>query len=245
MLHSFSGTSPHFFLEALGYFIGTRIYWRASRHTIQPEGLDRWLIIAAAVFGAFVGSKLLHLFEHAEYLLQHTSDLSLWFAGKSVLGGFLGGTLSVELMKRAIGWKHSTGDVWVPALAAGLMIGRLGCQFSGMWDLTYGVPTSLPWGWDYGDSIARHPVGLYEILLIGSLFGVLHQLKITTAGTKFNLFMLGYCVIRIAIDFLKPPFFSLTAILPVTLYGGITAIQWAGIIGAIYFLLVIKKRHRQ
>lgn len=242
MLHSFTGATPHFVLEALGYFIGARIYWRASRGLPQPPGMDRVLILAAAIFGAFVGSKILHLLEHMPYLLAHTDDFSLWISGKSVLGAFLGGTWCVELVKRAVGWRHSTGDAWVPALAVGLMIGRLGCQVSGMWDLTYGVPTTLPWGWDYGDGVARHPVGIYEIVLIGLLLLGLQRRRFSVNGEKFALFMAGYCVLRLLVDFLKPPFSPEPMLLPVARYGGMTAIQWAGMIGGVYFWFTCRRQ---
>ena len=50
------------------------------------------------------------------------------------------------------------------------MIGRWGCHFAGLADGTYGVPTTLPWGVDYGDHIARHPVALYESGAMAAFF---------------------------------------------------------------------------
>ena len=41
-------------------------------------------------------------------------------------------------------------------------MGRIGCFFAGLEDLTHGTPTELPWGHDFGDGIMRHPVQLYE-----------------------------------------------------------------------------------
>ena len=43
-----------------------------------------------------------------------------------------------------------------------VMIGRIGCLLSGLEDQTYGTVTNLPWGWDFGDGLMRHPVPLYE-----------------------------------------------------------------------------------
>lgn len=111
------------------------------------------------ICGAALGSKCLHVLEHWT-ALRESGDLKAWSGGKSVLGGLLGGTLGAELGKKLIGWTPSTGDAWVTPLAIGLMIGRLGCQLSGTWDEAYGIPTSLPWGWEYGDGIPRHPTGL-------------------------------------------------------------------------------------
>ncbi|MBV8659621.1 MAG: prolipoprotein diacylglyceryl transferase [Burkholderiales bacterium] len=236
MLHSLAGQIPHEVLELLGYSIGARLYWRQARLIPRPpQQMDRWLIIAAAIFGAFIGSKLLHILEHLPYLLR-AQDWHLWLGGKSVLGGFLGGTLGVELAKRTIAWRTATGDAWIPALPVGLMIGRIGCQVSGLWDQTFGVPTSLPWAWDYGDHIGRHPAAAYEIILVGLLAWAVMRHVPRGSGRRYALFMAGYCVIRVVLEFIKPPFgLGAPGTLPVTLYLHLTAIQWAAVLGMGYF----------
>jgi phosphatidylglycerol---prolipoprotein diacylglyceryl transferase len=55
-------------------------------------------------------------------------------------------------------------------LAAAIAVGRLGCFFSGIEDRTYGTPTDLPWGYDFGDGILRHPVELYEAVGAAAIF---------------------------------------------------------------------------
>src|SRR4051812_14003938 len=55
-----------------------------------------------------------------------------------------------------------TGARFALPLAVGVSVGRIGCYFAGLDDFTYGTPTTLPWGHDFGDGIARHPVQLYE-----------------------------------------------------------------------------------
>ena len=243
MLHSLPGTSAHFVLEICAYAIGAQIYWRAAGAQVLPPARgDRLSLLAGAIVGAFIGSKLLHLAEHLPALLQ-ANDAALWLAGKSLVGGLLGGTLGVELAKRHIGWTRPTGDAWVPALAAGIIIGRMGCQVSGLWDLTYGSPTSLPWAWDYGDGIGRHPTALYEMLLVALLWaGVTVAIK-AAPGARFAAFLLGYCVIRFGLELMKPPFGSTQeATLPVATYAGLTAIQWAAAAGAAYFASSLHKR---
>jgi prolipoprotein diacylglyceryltransferase len=229
-------------LEVLAYAIGARIYWRAVAGLPHPEGVDRWLLFGATVFGAALGSKLLHVAEHLPTLLER-GDLALWIGGKSVLGGFLGGTLGVELAKRVIKWPHSTGDAWVPALTAGLAIGRLGCQLSGTWDQTYGNPTGASWGWDYGDGVLRHPVGLYEIAAVLVLFALVRARWRETPGARFAAFMGGYAVLRFALEWVKPPFGPLApGTLPSALYAGLTAIQWAALLGVAWFALLFRHR---
>ncbi len=241
---SLFGPLPHLVLEAAAYFVAARIYWRSDRTGPQPEPRDRFVLLACAVFGAALGSKSLHALEHLPTLLAR-NDFSLWLGGKSALGGFLGGTIAVELGKRLIGWRVPTGDAWVAPIAIGLLIGRIGCQISGLWDQTYGNATALPWGWDYGDGIPRHPVPMYEAMLVVSLYLAIRGRWLQQPGARFAALLLGYCVFRFGLEFLKPPFGPLAPnTLPVALYGGLTAIQWAAIAGTLWFARLLHVRVR-
>ena len=232
----------HFAFEFAAYFVAARVFWRTRLASPQPPPRDRFLLLACAVFGAALGSKGLHVLEHLP-VLRERHDLALWLGGKSVLGGFLGGTLGVEIGKRAIGWSVPTGDAWVAPIAIGLVIGRIGCQLSGLWDQTYGNPTTLPWGWNYGDGILRHPVAAYEMLGVAVLFLALRSRFIAAIGARFAALLLGYCVLRFGLEALKPPFGPLApGTLPVALYGGFTAIQWAAIVGAVWYGLLLRRR---
>jgi phosphatidylglycerol---prolipoprotein diacylglyceryl transferase len=246
-LHSLSGPIPHLVLEGIAYFVAARVYWAfASTQAQPPRILDRWLLAACAIAGAAVGSKGLHVLEHLP-ALWHQGRIADWLGGKSVLGGFIGGTLAVEAGKRSIGWQRSTGDAWVPALALGLMIGRVGCQLSGLWDETCGTPTALPWGWDYGDGVPRHPAALYEIVLVGLAWLGVSRWRDAPPGARFATFLAAYCTIRFALEFLKPPFGPLTgaelaATLPVARYDGLTAIQWTALAGLAGYLALLRHR---
>lgn len=243
MWHSLPGPEAHLILEAAAYIVGAQIYWRLARLQPQPPTGDRLLMLGGAIFGAMLGSKLLHVFEHLPALLDR-NDIVLWVGGKSILGGFIGGTIGVELAKRAVGWRTATGDPWVPALAAGLTIGRLGCQLSGTWDQTYGSPTQLPWAWDYGDAIGRHPTAIYEILLLALALVVLRLPRLRIhQGARFAAFLLLYCAIRFALEFLKPPFGAAAAgTLPVALYLHLSAIQWAALAGGAWYFCLLRLR---
>ena len=232
--HSTSTPLAHQALELLAYFIGARVYFAAARRLPRPEPvLDRLLLVASAAFGAMLGSKLLHVAEHLPAL--RGQPLAVWLGGKSLLGGFLGGTAAVEMAKRSIGWRASTGDAWVAAIVVGVIIGRVGCQLSGLWDQTYGNPTSLPWAWDYGDGVPRHPVAAYEIVLVALAFLGVSRMR-GQAGRRFAALMAAYCVVRLFLEFLKPPFAAEAAgTLPTSLVAGLTAIQWAAIAGLGYF----------
>ena len=131
-----------------------------------------------------------------------------WQIGHSIAGAVAGGIVGVELFKFANGIKGSTGGPFVAPLALGIAVGRLGCFFAGLPDYTYGTPTSLPWGVDFGDGIARHPVQLYEsasmlLFLVVYLRG-LSQGSEFIRRQGFYLFVGWYGVQRFAWEFLKP-----------------------------------------
>jgi phosphatidylglycerol---prolipoprotein diacylglyceryl transferase len=244
-MHSYPGHQVHLFFELAAYFVAARVYWYFTKaDPIKPSVVDRFCLLAGAIFGAAVGSKGLHVLEHLPALMSQ-SDIALWLGGKSALGGFIGGTIGVEIAKKLVGWRASTGDPWVPALVIGLVLGRIGCQFSGTWDGTYGSPTALPWAWNYGDDIGRHPTAFYEIILVLMAAVVVwrwQRLQLVS-GARFAAFLASYCSIRFGLEFLKPPFgIGADGALPVALYLGLTAIQWAAIVGAMGYFLLLQRR---
>ncbi len=76
----------------------------------------------------------------------------------------------VEPTKKWIGVRQSTGDSFVLSVLWGTAIGRVGCFLTGLSDRTYGIATTLSWGIDFGDGVARHPTQLYEIGFLIALF---------------------------------------------------------------------------
>lgn len=245
LLHSTTGPQAHVVLEAAAYAIGARVYWAQARQLPRPDPVvDRWVILACVLFGAALGSKALHAIEHLGYFL-HGAGAMEFLGGKSILGGLVGGTLGAEAGKRWVGWHSSTGDAWVPAIAVGLMVGRVGCQVSGLWDGTFGAPTTLPWGWDYGDGIRRHPTALYEIVCVAACWALAARVPARPAGARFAAFLAGYCLVRLGLEFLKPPFGGdAHSGLPVATPGGLTAIQWAALLGLLAYLRLYRYRRQ-
>lgn len=128
--------------------------------------------------------------------------------GHSIAGALAGGIVSVEIYKWATGLGGSTGVQFAAPLAAGIAVGRLGCFFAGLPDYTYGTPTALFLGVDFGDGVARHPVQLYESGAMAA-FLVLYMSALARRSSfvlrgGFHLFVLWYGVQRFAWEFLKP-----------------------------------------
>jgi phosphatidylglycerol:prolipoprotein diacylglycerol transferase len=226
----------HLAFESGAFTVGGVFYWRTSNAASQPaDRWTRWGLLAGAAVGAAVGSRGLYMLQYGSALAGQ--PLAMWLGGKTIVGGLLGAILGVETAKRLLHWKASTGDGFVLPLMVALVIGRIGCQVSGISDLTYGNMTTLPWGWDYGDGLPRHPTALYEILGIIALARVLTIARFSTRrGDRFRAFMVGYLLLRFCLDFLKPPFgpASTGALVPAP-WGPLSAIQWACLAGLAYY----------
>ncbi|NEO37047.1 MAG: prolipoprotein diacylglyceryl transferase [Moorea sp. SIOASIH] len=219
---------PHFLFESLGYAIAFRLLLLKSRQdTIAPT--QRSSVIVGGMVGALLGAKGLVLLQHCYLAWENWQQfLLLLLQGKTVVGGLLGGLIGVELTKKIIGLKRSTGDVFVYPLIVGTAIGRIGCFLTGLSDRTYGIATTLPWGVDFGDGIYRHPTQLYEIIF---LLALIVFLKICTPyqrqeGDLFKCYMVAYLGFRLLMDFLKPDFH---------LIFGLSAIQIACLLGLFYY----------
>ncbi|MCA9486489.1 MAG: prolipoprotein diacylglyceryl transferase, partial [Nanoarchaeota archaeon] len=102
---------------------------------------------------------------------------------------------------------NSSGDLLVYPVLVAMMIGRIGCLLTGVYDNTVGVETDFFLGFDQGDGLSRHPTSLYEIVFLALLFFVLKNIetsKTLLPGDLFKLFLSGYLLFRFCIDFLKP-----------------------------------------
>lgn len=167
---------PHLFFESLSYTIAFATYLDLRRRFGDAVTLPlRWATVAAAVAGAALGSKVLYWLEDPRATLQNLHNPAYLIGGKTIVGALIGGVITVEAMKRYIGLRISTGDLYAIPLAIGIVVGRIGCFLTGLRDNTYGTPTTLPWGVNFGDGIARHPTQLYEIVVLIILTPVLYK----------------------------------------------------------------------
>lgn len=228
----------HGVMESLGYLVGGMLYRRARKREgpRMPIEAALWML-AGVVMGAYVGSKVLAILEMPGHYWQYRHDVRLLWQGKTIVGGMLGAWAGVEIVKWFHGIRRRTGDAFVPALMAGIAIGRIGCFLEGLPDYTYGVATTLPWGVDFGDGIHRHPTQLYESLWALTLGAVVlltgHRWK---SGMRFQAFMLGYFVFRLTVEFIKPRG---------DLHVGLSAIQFASLGGVVLCGWQLMKLHRR
>ena len=203
--------SVHFIFETLAFFIAFRYYIflkRKQKDTI--DSINRLYIILGATIGALIGSRLLGALEDPKTLIN-LSFIQI-YKSKTIIGGLLGGLLVVELTKKILGEKQSSGDLFVFPLILGIFIGRIGCFLTGTIEPTYGIETNFFMGMDLGDGIKRHPTALYEMIFLIFLFFFLkkmNQVYTFKNGSLFKLFMISYFLFRFLIEYIKPNTFFL------------------------------------
>jgi phosphatidylglycerol:prolipoprotein diacylglycerol transferase len=122
------------------------------------------------------------LLEDPQLTWHNLHNPSYLMGGKTIVGALVFGLIAVELMKRYIGVRQSTGDLYAIPLALGIAIGRIGCFLTGLSDNTYGTPTKLPWAINFGDGIPRHPTQLYEITFLLLLIAILYKIVILSGA---------------------------------------------------------------
>jgi prolipoprotein diacylglyceryltransferase len=193
----------HSIFDALAFLVALAVYRLVP---VAARGMppEPWrvhsLYIAAGSVGATVGAYL-------------AGSANLWLTGiggvaRSIEGAIAGGIIGIEILKWRTGIRGSTGLRFVAPLAAAIAVGRIGCFFAGLEDMTYGTPTALPWGVDFGDGVPRHPVQLYEAgTMAAFLFAfvfLLRQEGERMRRTGFYLFVAVYALQRFGWEFLKP-----------------------------------------
>ncbi|WP_314958754.1 prolipoprotein diacylglyceryl transferase [Bradyrhizobium cosmicum] len=195
------GALLHTLFDIAAWLAGAAAIYGLSRQRLRfPAQSFEMPYIAALIFGAGLGA---YLFGSANLWLSGQSGIA-----RSVEGGLAGGIVAIELYKWSAGIAVRTGARFALPLALGIAIGRLGCYFAGLDDFTYGTPTALPFGHDFGDGVLRHPVQLYESAAM-ALFALLYVLAVVNRNAfvitnGFYLVLVYYGAQRFLWEFLKP-----------------------------------------
>lgn len=195
-------------LVALGIFA-----WETRRrHASDPRLV--WVVLGAVITGG-IFARLSTGWQY--WLGSDTPTLTGLFleGGRSILGGLAGAYLGAVATKRLVGYRRSTGDLFAPAVAVGMAVGRVGCFLTEQ----VGTPTSLPWGitvdpetaaaMPYCPScalgVAMHPSFLYEIAFHLVMLGVLLALRTQPRpeGDLFKIYLLSYGIFRFAVEFVR------------------------------------------
>lgn len=186
-----------------------------SKETIQDYFV--WAILGL-ILGARFGYILIY---NLDYYLHHPLEIILPFSfaggglrytgisGMSYHGGLVGMLIASYLFcrRRRIGFLPFA-DLFAPAVPLGFAFGRLGNFMNGE---LYGRITSVPWGMYFPldpSGQLRHPSQLYAFALEGLvLFALLWNLRKikVSPGFHFSLYLIGYGLARIAVEFFREP----------------------------------------
>ena len=233
----------------LMYLVGFALVWMVGRYAIKTRPHSAWTaqdlddVLFYGILGTILGGRLGYVlfYKFGEYVFEPWRIFFVWEGGMSFHGGFLGVIIALWWFARSRrqSWLAIT-DFIAPLAPLGLAAGRLGNFINAeLW----GRAASVPWATVFPsvDRVPRHPSQLYEFALEGVvLFIVLwcYAAKPRLRGAVSAWFLIGYGVLRFAVEFTREPdsFLGLLALglsmgqwlsLPM-IAAGIVLLVWAG-----------------
>ncbi|MFI7027830.1 prolipoprotein diacylglyceryl transferase [Microbispora rosea] len=208
----FGGVSvpTHAFFVGLGVILASVVFVLEARRrgALREESL---VAVTGALVGGALGMRLSGWAEHLDPALNPGLVEAWMFGARSILGGLTGAYVGVLVAKRLIGYRERTGDLFAPAVALGMAVGRIGCFLTE----APGRPTSLPWGVHAPATVpecpgcvsgqAMHPSYLYETVFQLAAFGALlwARSRVDRPGELFTLYLGAYAVFRFLVEFTR------------------------------------------
>lgn len=197
-------------LVALGFFLGLLwVRYESNRlHMPTQKLLDLFFyIVLASIFGA---RTLYVIISYDEWWKDPLIFIRFWEGGIVFYGGFIGAVLVTLWYVRKHQLKFlSVADVFVPGLALGHAIGRVGCFMAGCCfgkacPADYNLGVIFPHS-DYGIApagVALYPTQLFEAISVFCLFLFLvfwRRIK-HFEGEIFLLYITLYPILRAIIE---------------------------------------------
>ncbi len=188
------------FFVILGLLVGLTVYYLLAKRYKQASE-NSFYVVVAGVVGGILGAKLPYWIFNYQVILDNYPNIGPILSGRTITGGLIGGTISVIYIKRKLGITDKKGNLFAPAIAIGVAIGRIGCFSRGC---CYGTPTDLFLGVDFGDAVLRHPTQLYEfVFFIAFFIYALIRIKSAPPGYLFYALMNSYFILRFSEEFIR------------------------------------------
>lgn len=214
-LHDLLGWGPpldtHSTFVALGMAAAGVIFLLESRRRGITDPRIPYLVLGALA-GAAIAARLGTWAQHLDPSRNLNLLEQLARGNASMLSALVGAWLGVHIAKRIVRYPLRTGDLFAPAVALALAVGRIGCLLTE----EPGTPTGGSWGIVLTpDAAARvgsipgvplHPSFLYEIAFHLAAFAVLwfwlrHQP--IAPGETLTLFVAAYAIFRFFVEFVR------------------------------------------
>lgn len=201
----------HSVFVALGLAVGGLVFWWESRRRGVKDPRIPYLVLGALV-GAGIFARLGTWLQHLDPAQNLSLAEQLLRGNASILSALVGAWLGVHVAKKIVGYRDRTGDLFAPAVAVALAIGRFGCFFTER----PGTPTAGGWGVVLDEEAATrlgvpagvglHPSFIYEIVFHTAAFLLLwfwlRHLGIG-AGETLTLYIGAYAVFRFFVEFVR------------------------------------------
>lgn len=169
-------------------------------------------VVAGALTGGAVLMRMGTWLQHVD-LRRNAPLAEQWLYGnRSVLGGLVGAWIGVHVAKRLTGYRARTGDLFAPAVALGMAVGRIGCLLTEK----PGTPNPLGFGIRLDPATAQrlhaaarvplHPSFVYEIAFHAAAFTVLWgwaRFRPFPSGETFVWYAAAYAVFRFLVEFVR------------------------------------------
>lgn len=211
MITTLFGIPAHSLFVGLGVLAAVAVFVIETRRRGQTDERIIFVVTGALVGGSFfmrLGTWLQHL-----DLRRNASLMEHWLYGnRSILGGLVGAWLGVHIAKWLCGYRIRTGDLFAPAVALGMAIGRIGCFLTER----PGTPTGFDWGLTLDPEAAArtgapvgvplHPSFLYEIVFQFAAFALLWwwaRHRSLPPGETFVWYVAAYGCFRFAVEFVR------------------------------------------
>lgn len=187
--------TPGEIVTGLSYLVGAGVFLGAARRRgLATEGMG--ILAGVGFVSGIVGAKLTQAVASGLALSKVANP-----GGRALLGGLLFGWVGVEVAKRALGIRRSTGDLFALALPAGEAVGRIGCALNGC---CYGVACESPFAvWSHG--AWRFPSQLLSSAVAAATFGFLLWLspRVRREGDLFRVYLVLFGVTRFGLEFVR------------------------------------------
>ncbi len=201
----------HEFFIGVGLLAALVVFVVRAKQRGRLDDQTRWVVIGALAGGGIFARTAAAW----QYSFTGNNLVDFWLhGGRSVLGGLAGAYVGAVVTKRIVGYEGSTGDMFAPAVAIGMAIGRVGCFLTEQ----IGTTTSLPWGITLAPGVAAgvpacpqcasglpmHPSFLYEVAFHSVAFAVLWWTRDRLPdGESFKLYLLAYGIFRFGVEFVR------------------------------------------